>query len=330
MIAEEPILVILLKLIEQIPMILEPQKPSRGRRKTYPDQLIIKALVIMTVKRIYSAYGLLEFLEQETVLTRQLKQSLTLADGRFPSRRTWERRLAAVPETLPGLIGALGRHLVQLTQPWLQSGRAFAVDSTALRANGGVWHKKDREKGVVPHSSIDTQAHWSKSGYHGWWYGWKLHLACAVTHFWLPLAAELTVANTFDATVAPQLIRQLPAQVRFVLGDRHYDDKEGHVHTACRLSNRFLVTTKSGAYPHTDDGAQARRVFHQLRSLANEPFNGVFKRLFDFHGQVPVKGLIRVQVFVLGAVFVYQLLLLYQFKAGLPLGKGIKSLLLSA
>jgi len=330
MITEVPLLVILVKLVDQIPVPTQAQKRSRGRRKTYPDRLIVKALVVMVIRRVYSAYGLLAFLEQDTPLTRELRPLLTLPDGRFPSRRTWERRLQALPETLPGLIGALGRHLVRLIQPWAHMGGAAAVDSTPLRANGGVWHKKDRAQGIVPHSSIDTEANWSKSGYHGWWYGWKLHLACAVTAFWLPLAAELTVANTYDARVAPALIRQMPTEVRYVLGDRHYDDQANQVHAACRLSNRFLVTTKAGPYPHTDDGSPVRKVLHQLRSKAIEPFNGSFKNLFQWHGQVPVKGLKRVQLIVLGAVLVYQLLLLYQFQAGLPLGKGIKSLLQAA
>lgn len=330
MIPEVPLLVILVRLIDQIPAPSRPQKRGRGCPKTYPDRLIVKALVVMVIRRIYSAYGLLAFLDQQTALTRELRPLLSLPDGRFASRRTWERRLAALPDTLPGLIGRLGRHLVLLLQPWLETGRAAALDSTPLRANGGVWHKKHREQGIVPHSSIDTEAHWSKSGYHGWWYGWKLHFACAVTAFWLPLAAELTVANTYDAHVAPALIRQLPAEVRYVLGDRHYNDEAHQVHTACRLSDRFLVTTKAGSYPHTDPGSPVRRVLHQLRSKAIEPFNGCFKHLFQWHGQVPVKGLQRVRLFVLGAVFVYQLLLLYQFQAGLPLGKGIKALLQAA
>jgi hypothetical protein len=330
MILEEPFLVILLNLVDCIPVSTPPQKRGRGRPHTYPDRLIVKALIVMVVRRLYSAYALLAFLEQDTALTRQLRSHLTLPDGRFPSRRTWERRLKVLPDSLPGLIGALGRHLVELIQPWTQSGGAAAVDSTPLRANGGVWHKKHREQGIVPHSSIDTEANWSKSGYHGWWYGWKLHFACAVTSFWLPLAAELTVANTYDAKVAPALIRELPAQVRYVLGDRHYNDEEGEVHTACRLSNRFLVTTKPGPYPHTDAGSPVRRVFHKLRSAAIEPFNGLFKNVFEWNGQVPVKGVQRVRLIVLGAVLVYQLVLLYQFQAGLPLGKGIKPLLRAA
>ena len=300
MIPEEPFLVILLNLVDHIPEPSRPQKRGRGRPHTYPDRLIVKALIVMVVRRLYSAYALLAFLEQDTALTRRLRQHLTLPDGRFPSRRTWERRLKVLPDSLPRLIGALGRHLVKLIQPWAQSGGAAAVDSTPLRAKGGVWHKKHREQGIVPHSSIDTEADWSKSGYHGWWYGWKLHFACGVTGFRLPLAAELTVANTYDAKVAPTLIRQLPAEVRYVLGDRHYNDADGKVHTACRLSNRFLVTTKPGPYPHTDDGSPVRRVFHKLRSAAIEPFNGLFKNLFEWDGQVPVKGVQRVRLIVLG------------------------------
>lgn len=330
MILQEPLLVILVKLIDCIPMPEPVQKRGRGHPKVYTDRLIVKALLIMVIRRLYTAYSLLAFLAQDTTLTRQLRALLKNPEGRFPSRRTWERRLQALPESLPGMIGALGRHLVALLQPWVRSGRAAALDSTALKANGGVWHKKDREQGRVPHSSIDTEAHWSKSGYHGWWYGWKLHIACAVTSFWLPLAAELTVANTYDAKIAPALIRQLPAEVRFVLGDRHYNDDEGEVLTTCRLSDRLLITTQPGPYPHKDDGAAVRGVFHKLRSLAIEPFNGLFKNVFEWRGQVPVKGLDRVRLIVLGAVLVYQLILLYQFQRGLALGKDVKALLRAA
>jgi hypothetical protein len=107
-------------------------------------------------------------------------RALLTEDGRYPSRRTWERRLKAIPATLPAQISCLGRHLVELIDPWFDCGRAAAIDSTLLRANDGVWHKKDREAGVVPHTSIDTEAHWTQSGWHGWVYGWKLHLVTSV------------------------------------------------------------------------------------------------------------------------------------------------------
>jgi hypothetical protein len=289
---------------------------------------MVKALVIMVIRRLYTAYSLLAFLEQDTLVTQELRTLLTDEQGRFPSRRTWERRLKALPDDLPGLIGALGRYLVQLLQPWAGQGRAAALDSTALRANGGVWHKKHRKEGIVPHTSIDTEAHWSKSGHHGWWYGWKLHLACTVAAVWIPLAAKLTAANVHDSTAAPKLICQLPLEARYVLGDNHYNVPE--LREQCDLSNRLLVASGRGPYPHTDPGVDIRRIFHILRHQAIEPFNGLFKNVFEWGGQVPVKGLKRTQLIVLGAVLLYQLALLYQFEHSKPLGQGIKPLLRAA
>jgi Transposase DDE domain len=326
MLHREAILVMLVRLVDGIAMAQEPAK--RGHPKEYTDRLMVKALVVMVIRRLYTAYSLLAFLNQDSDLTNELRDLLT-ENGRFPVRRTWERRLSTLPDTLPGLIGSLGRHLVSLIQPWGSSGKAAAVDSTPLRAKGGVWHKKDRDKGVIPHSTIDTEAYWSQSGYHGWWYGWKLHMACtAGAALWIPLAADLTPANVYDATMAPQLQRELPPEVTFVLGDTHYNDDILRDH--CRLSNRWLVATRRGKYPHTDPGVEVRRIFHKLRSKAIEPFNALFKNIFEWGGQVPVKGLKRVRLIVLGAVFVYQLVLLYQFLHALPLGVNVKPLLRAA
>jgi hypothetical protein len=258
---------------------------------------------------------------------QQLRQLLT-EGGRYPTRRTWERRLKGLPESLPAQIGCFGRYLVQLIEPWTDCGRAVAVDSTVLRANGGVWHKKDREQGEVPHTSIDTQAHWTKSGWHGWVYGWKLHIACVVASVWIPLSAQLTPANAADNEIAPALIYELPPEARFVLGDLHYNAP--NVREACDLTGRILVTTKYGPYPHTDAGAAVRCIFHKLRSLAIENFNEHFKGIFDGHGQVPTKGLANTQRFALGAIFVYQLALLYRFQHGLDLNIGLKAFIKAA
>lgn len=327
MLQREPLLVTFIKLVDHIPEPPPPTKRKRGRPKTYPDKLIVKALIIMVIRRLYTAYSLTAFLEQDTVLTQQVLP-LLMVNGSLPSRRTWERRLNALPDTLPTLIGCLGRLLVSLICPWLTEGRAAAVDSTPLKARGGVWHKKDRERGVVPHSSIDTEAHWSKSDYHGWWYGWKLHLASTVTSIWIPLAARLTAANVHDSKQAAALIAELPLEARYVLGDNHYNTPQ--IRTQCARDNRFLVATRRGPYPHDDIGVKVRQIFHQLRSKTIEPLNQLFKSVFDWHEQVPVKGLRRTALIVLGAVLLYQLVLLYQHENDLPLGRGIKPLLRAA
>ncbi len=315
MVLGDSILVSLVQLIDRMPMPPEPPKPRRGRPKTYSDRLILKALVIMIIRRLYTAWALRGFLHQNDPLAAQLRTLLT-EQGRFPTRRTWERRLQVLPTTLPGLIGCFGRHLVGVLEPWWHQGPGAALDSTALRAQGGVWHKKDREHGVVPHSSIDTEAAWSRSGWHGWWYGWKLHLAVTIGRVWIPLAAELTPANVADNVVAPSLLAELPLEVRYVLGDQHYNTPD--LRAECAVHNRELVATRRGAYPHTDGGVEVRRIFHKLRSQAIEPFNGLFKNIFEWSGQMPVKGLYRCQLLALGAILLYQLVLLYQHEHQKP------------
>ena len=115
---------------------------------------------------------------------------------------------------------------------------------------------------------------------------------------WFPIAAVLTPANVADSDPAPALLREVPAEVRFVLGDRHYNTPE--LSANCEQANRLLVTTRYGRYPHTDDGVEVRRIFHKLRSITMENFNEHFKGIFDGHGQVPTKGLLATQRFAKG------------------------------
>jgi hypothetical protein len=323
---------LLLALVDLIELIPSPPVTARGgsrggRPPVYSDRLFLKALVIMLVRNVSTVSGLIAILEQPTWEMQALRSRLS-ERGRFPSRRTWERRLATLPSTLPARIGCLGRHLVGLIDPWAGGSHAVAIDSTVLHARGGVWHKKHRDAGVVPHTSIDTEAGWTKSGWHGWVYGWKLHLVTTVAAVWIPVAAELTPANTADNEPAPRLLDEVPLDARFVLGDTHYNDPAIRDH--CFGAGRLLVATRRGKYPHTDDGVEVRRVFHQLRSHAIENFNGQFKGIFDAHGSVPTRGLARTRRFALGAVFLYQLTLLYRFKHRQNLRVGLKAFLKAA
>lgn len=339
MVHEDGLLVTLIRLIDRIPAPAPPAsaagKRSRGRPPVYSDRLFLKALLIMIVRHLHRVHELLTVLEQPAPQTLALRSLLTDEHGRYPSRRTWERRLRAIPSSLPVQIGCLGRHLLALIAPAAcpQAGRAAALDSTVLAAKGGVWHKKHRDAGEAPHTSIDTEAGWTKSGWHGWVYGWKLHVESFATSepcLWIPLAAELTRADTHDGQVAPLLLRELPDQrlVRFVLGDRHYNTPD--VRQECAHRGLTLVSSQYGQYPHTGPGVEVRRVFHKLRSLAMENFNQHFKGIFDAHGQVPTRGFVNTTRFALGAVFVYQLGLMYRFEQNLPLNVGLKPMLKAA
>jgi hypothetical protein len=327
MITQESVLVQLIVLIERIPSPPPPLRRRRGRPTFYSEKLFMKALVIMILRRLHRVGELLAALEEPTPEMKMVRQLLS-EQGRFPTRRTFQRRLKALPERLPEQIGCLGRYLVEVLKPWESRGRAVALDSTTLQAKGGVWHKKDKEAGIVPHSSIDTEAGWTKSGWHGWVYGWKLHLAITVAGMWIPLSARLTPADVADNQMAPWLIEELPQEARFVLGDTHYNAE--NVRDKCERTERFLVTSKRGAYPHTDAGVEVRRIFHKLRSLANENFNEHFKAIFDVHGQIPTKGRINTARFALGAVLVYQLALLHRHERRSGVNRGLKPFLRAA
>jgi len=277
MLHEMGLLVRLVKLVDRVALPPPPAKRPRGKPRFYSDQLRLKALIICLIRRLYTASALLAFLAQDEPTVQELRRLLH-QDGGFPSRRTWERRLAALPQSLPGLISYCGRHRVSRLQPWATHGRAAARDSTPLRTGGGLWHKQDREHGEIPHSSIETEAGWGKSGYHGWWSGWKLHLAVAVGWVWIPLAAELTVARVGDNEIAPHLIKELPAEVCYALGDTQ--DTAPEVRADCHARGIELVATRRGPDPHRDGGAEVRRIFHKLRSPSIEPFNGLFKDFF--------------------------------------------------
>lgn len=327
MVRQEATLVMLVQSVDTIPLPEPPARSGRGHPTVYPDRLFLKALVVMGVKRLTTVYEMLAVLAQDTAEMAALRP-LLLHEGQCPDRRTWERRVAALVGRLPAIIGCLGRHLVAALDPWRDHARAVAIDSTVLRAKGGVWHKKHREAGVVPHTSIDTEAGWTKSGWHGWVYGWKLHVACAAGPAWLPLAADLTAAPEADNVVAPALVRELPAEARFLLGDQHYRDPD--LAAQCAARSCVLVVPKGGRYPHADDGAAVRRLLHKTRSVTSENFNAQFKGIFDAHAQVPTRGLLATRRHTLGAIFVYQLVLLQRHQQEANLRVGLKAFLRAA
>jgi hypothetical protein len=135
MVPETSLLIVLVLLVDRIP--LPPRPKQRGRPPIYPDRLFLKALVIMIVRQLPRVHRLLAVLEEPRWEMQRLRTLLT-EDGRYPTRRTFERRLKAIPDTLPAQIGCLGRSLVEVINPWAEGGRAAAIDSTVLRANGGV------------------------------------------------------------------------------------------------------------------------------------------------------------------------------------------------
>src|SRR5919199_4929222 len=117
MLGQVSLLVMRVRLVDRLPPLPPPPTRVRGRPKVSPDHLCLKALVLMLVRHLCTVHELLAVLEQPPP-AMQLLRAEVLEQGKFPARRTWERRLQALPSTLPAQIGCLGRSLVALIQPW--------------------------------------------------------------------------------------------------------------------------------------------------------------------------------------------------------------------
>jgi hypothetical protein len=93
MIGQQSLLVTLVELVDRLPLPPPPTKRGPGRPPVYTDRLFLKALVVMIVRHLHTVTELLSVLAQPTPEMRALRLLLLTERGKFPSRRTWERRL---------------------------------------------------------------------------------------------------------------------------------------------------------------------------------------------------------------------------------------------
>ena len=77
-------------------------------------------------------------------------------------------------------------------------------DKSLFKAAGPVWHQSDRKAGLIPKKlrQLDTDATWSKSGYHGWVYGYGLHITCTEAAF--PILVQVETATIHEGSVLDQ------------------------------------------------------------------------------------------------------------------------------
>ena len=59
MLHQEPLLVTVVLLVDRIPVPMLPKKRGPGRPQACPDRVIVKALITVVVRRLYSAHSLL-------------------------------------------------------------------------------------------------------------------------------------------------------------------------------------------------------------------------------------------------------------------------------
>jgi hypothetical protein len=133
------------------------KRPKGGRPSAYKHSSFIFFFASMFTKKIF----------RFKTMERYLKKDYAKYGFKTPpSRKTIRRRLIALPQVIVWLLPQIAlycyknicRKVFRIT--WL-----FA-DKTIFRAKGGLWHKSQKEAGVPPHPSVDTDASWAKSPYH--------------------------------------------------------------------------------------------------------------------------------------------------------------------
>ena len=131
-----------------------------------------------------------------------------------PHRTTIARRYKALYEVIETFVLFIGQYAADLSEQFNLA--HLIADKSLFKARGPVWHQADRKAGKVPNHlrNLDTDATWSKSGYHGWVYGYGLHIICTQAAF--PTLITVQSASVSESWAidhkAPEILAQLSPQ----------------------------------------------------------------------------------------------------------------------
>ena len=158
-----------------------------GHPYVYQQQSMIVFFMWMQFKNIY------QFKTQWHGLTKHPEALSILSWTTIPHRTTLSRRYKTLYPVLQELIAFIAEESQALGEP--MSGKHLNEDQSLFKAQGTVWHQSDRKVGRIPDKlrNLDTDATWSKSAYHGWVYGYGIHLTSNMAGF--PFLIEVEPAS---------------------------------------------------------------------------------------------------------------------------------------
>lgn len=158
-----------------------------GHRYVYQQKSMIVFFMWMQFKRMY------QFKTQWRLLTKHKDVLPTLNWTRVPHRTTLSRRYKTLYPVIQELIVFIATASQGLSEQI--SGKHLNEDQSLFKAQGTVWHQSDRQVGRIPEKlrNLDTDASWSKSAYHGWVYGYGIHLTTNAAGF--PFLLEVETAT---------------------------------------------------------------------------------------------------------------------------------------
>jgi len=291
-----------------------------GHPFEYADRVLIVFFTMMSVRRITA------FKAQHRWLLHHLHVAIGLGFEQIPVRTTLSRRYKTLYPILQAFMAFVGRWAEAL-HPQFDS-RVLIEDASLFKADGPVWHQSDRLAGRVPEKlrKVDQQASWRKSAYHGWVYGYSLHLTC--NRFGFPKLVQVETASLAESQVLEEKKQALFAlDPQAVVGDNAYCK-------AMRLrqwaAEGVVLLTPAASW---QNGRYARAYHHfiatapyndwlKCRKTAIEPIFDLFAKMLgtdNNHKQLPLQPLANVRSFLCLGVLAVQIAMLVNNIFGLPL-----------
>jgi len=291
-----------------------------GHPFAYADRVLIVFFTMMSVRRITA------FKAQHRWLLNHLQLAMSLGFEQIPVRTTLLRRYKTLSPIVQAFIAFVGRWVVVLHPQF--DGRVLIQDASLFKADGAVWHQSDRLAGRVPEKlrNLDQEASWRKSAYHGWVYGYSLHLTCNRAGF--PKLAQVETASIAESQVLEEKKKALFALgPRAIVGDNAYF-KARRVRTWAAEGVVLLTPAakwKTGRYAaayHRFITQAPYRNWLTCRKTAIEPIFDLFAKMLGTDNnqkQLPLQRLTNVRSFLCLGVLAVQIAMIVNNAFGLPL-----------
>ena len=167
--------------------------PKIGHPFDFKDQTFLIFFLWMQMRHITGSTAQHRWLKNHPEARKRLNFK------RLPHRSTISRRYKALYDTLEDFIAFVGSFAQDL-EPNFRSKELFE-DKSLFKARGPVWHQKDRKAGHIPDKlrNLDRDATWSKSAYHGFVYGYGLHVTCTENGF--PRLVKVETASVSESQI---------------------------------------------------------------------------------------------------------------------------------
>lgn len=290
--------------------------------KVYSEQSMFKVYLVSVLKRLWSRRSLWRYLTGTPLVASACGLE------RIPDRRTLDRRLAEIAPQAEAQIQALG---LVLSLEAVTDATVAASDGSAFATPGPVWHKADKQAGIVPKGlrGLDTEADWIQSTYHGWVYGYKAHVTLTTAPTTVRAVVSATVTGSAcESHVLQSHLDDLPPLVKTVLLDAGYDDGDLLADCAQRGVQALVPLSKPVGKSTSQDrrdraaylASPEGKARYQQRGCSIEPFFATLKDFFHLD-PLPVQGKLLASAVILLSLYAWNLLVLFNFVSHRPLGQ---------